>query len=312
MDYVRVRVEAARLLLMYHGTTSKFLRTILKKGLVPGKMKVWDAEKKDLESLEGVYLTNSFMTAYSAAGTAFRKFGGNRLFVIAQVSLGVGIAMDEDELLPIIAGALHSVIHCHCILLETLKDEKVLKKALDEGFKDFVKRLQHYVEKKHRKRVAATLKKKEGKIRKCLYYFLLDSAVKEIGHYLKGVKYYEAERYCAPPEILWDYAKTTPRLNRRDTQKKLRKYLDEVSKIVGLLTKGFKKEVIGPFLGLSNVRVPSIGYKGRTKIVGIVEETRAEMGNNELTIHYERGKIANRLKKDYEKAIGKCTIIRPS
>ena len=126
------------------------------------------------------------------------------------------------------------------------------------------------------------------------------------------IKYYEAERYCAPPEILWDYAKTTPRLNRRDTQKKLRKYLDEVSKIVGLLTKGFKKEVIGPFLGLSNVRVPSIGYKGRTKIVGIVEETRAEMGNNELTIHYERGKIANRLKKDYEKAIGKCTIIRPS
>ena len=91
--------------LMYHGTSSKFLKNILDKGLVfDDKSRVWgnanpSSSSNDLESFPGTYLTLNFMTAYSAAGNAYRKFGGNRLMVVANIETRTPqVVADEDDI----------------------------------------------------------------------------------------------------------------------------------------------------------------------------------------------------------------------
>jgi len=82
----------------YHGTTTTFLREILKKGLVPDpKKKTWDSDTGVLASYPGTYFTVDFMTALSAAGNTRNKFGGDRIIIEVQVETRTGL-MDEDEL----------------------------------------------------------------------------------------------------------------------------------------------------------------------------------------------------------------------
>ena len=81
----------------FHGTSTKFLREILKKGFVPDpKKKVWNAESGSLESYYGTYFTDNFMTAYRSAGDASRKLGGERVIFEVQLETRTGLA-DEDE-----------------------------------------------------------------------------------------------------------------------------------------------------------------------------------------------------------------------
>ena len=86
--------------LMYHGTSSAFLRTILKKGLDPNsKQKVWDAEKHraDLATMGGVYFAKEYMIARGAATTASQTFKGDPILVGAIIQSRTG-TVDEDIL----------------------------------------------------------------------------------------------------------------------------------------------------------------------------------------------------------------------
>lgn len=97
---------------MYHGTTSKFLRSILKQGVVPyPKEKKWSEDpflsSYDLSrvSLEGSYWTSNLMTAISSATNATGKFGGSSIVVIGMISEGAAFA-DEDDTTRIILNAV--------------------------------------------------------------------------------------------------------------------------------------------------------------------------------------------------------------
>jgi len=83
---------------MYHGTSSKFLRTILKEGLKakpservydktldPSSSKFQQQMRRGIEAFEGTYLTTQYGTASHAALNAKQKFGGNRLYVVALI-----------------------------------------------------------------------------------------------------------------------------------------------------------------------------------------------------------------------------------
>jgi len=91
--------------LMWHGTTTKFLRSIKKQGFVPTpKNKVWaddpdsqHSPQRTRASLKGTYFTTNFMTAVSSAGNAKRKFGGDYLIVAARIQPRSGAA-DEDSI----------------------------------------------------------------------------------------------------------------------------------------------------------------------------------------------------------------------
>lgn len=90
--------------IFFHGTSSKFLSSILKNGIVPGPSeKVWaddpNLHKSALSraSLSGSYWTKNLMTATGSAGNAKRKFGGEELIVIAQIAVQSAFA-DEDAI----------------------------------------------------------------------------------------------------------------------------------------------------------------------------------------------------------------------
>lgn len=90
-------------MILYHGTSSSFLKSILKQGLVTTpKNKVWNPDGSfsgpSLESYFGTYLTNEVYVAKSAAKDASKKFGGNPLFVIVQIEFKSTV-IDEDNVL---------------------------------------------------------------------------------------------------------------------------------------------------------------------------------------------------------------------
>jgi len=89
---------------MYHGTSSAFLRTILKQGVIPNPSdKTWqddpDINRYNFSraSLPGSYWTSNLMTAISSSTTTARKFPGEPIIIIAQISEQSSFA-DEDNI----------------------------------------------------------------------------------------------------------------------------------------------------------------------------------------------------------------------
>jgi len=70
-------------IVMFHGTSDKFLQSILKNGILPEPpQKTWDEDKNissisaSRESLKGSYWTSNLLTATSSAWNTVKKFGG--------------------------------------------------------------------------------------------------------------------------------------------------------------------------------------------------------------------------------------------
>lgn len=90
---------------MFHGTSSKFLRNILKTGIIPNpKEKKWDVDpsasltSQSRVSLDGSYWSGRLMTATSSALNTTEKFGGNSIVVIAKIQTQNAKA-DEDQIM---------------------------------------------------------------------------------------------------------------------------------------------------------------------------------------------------------------------
>lgn len=89
--------------IMFHGTSTAFLQSILKNGMVPTpKSKSWDVDpdvslnSQSRVSLEGSYWTTNLLTATSSAWRTSNKFKGEELIIIAQVQEQQAYA-DEDS-----------------------------------------------------------------------------------------------------------------------------------------------------------------------------------------------------------------------
>lgn len=115
-QYLTERRMRSDRMILYHGTSSKFLRPILSKGLqADPKKKVWDIDTNvssttsSRASLTGAYMTRNVMTALSSAGRAVDKFGGNRivLSILFQPRSGVP---DEDSVRHYIDGAIQTAM----------------------------------------------------------------------------------------------------------------------------------------------------------------------------------------------------------
>lgn len=102
--------------LFYHGTTSKFLRAILKNGLLPEtKEGVWKdddfnaaPESPSRKSYGGIYWSNNTLTSLRYSSDAARKLGGNPLIVFALIQLKTALP-DEDDFHSTATRALNSV-----------------------------------------------------------------------------------------------------------------------------------------------------------------------------------------------------------
>lgn len=114
LEFLHVLTEAQfrKPIEMYHGTSSKFLRSILKQGIVPNpKEKKWSDDPHaslynlSRESLEGSYWTTNIVTALSSSTSTRGKFGGDAITIIAMISEGSAYA-DEDSVTYTLTGAL--------------------------------------------------------------------------------------------------------------------------------------------------------------------------------------------------------------
>lgn len=94
LEHIDLLLERSSPIEVYHGTSTAFLREILKKGLIPNPSKQrWGQEmdkgRKALQpvaTLDGhVYFSKSGFLAREVAEDAARKFGGNPLVVAAQI-----------------------------------------------------------------------------------------------------------------------------------------------------------------------------------------------------------------------------------
>jgi hypothetical protein len=90
-------------IVMYHGTSSEFLSSILKHGMIPNpKKKKWDTDPdvslttQSRASLEGSYWTSNLLTATSSGSNTTNKFGGETILIIANIQTGSAKA-DEDN-----------------------------------------------------------------------------------------------------------------------------------------------------------------------------------------------------------------------
>lgn len=89
---------------MYHGTSSEFLPSILKQGMIPEpKRKRWDVDPDSSlgthsrVSLTGSYWTSNLLTATGSARNTANKFGGNSIVVIAKIQTQSAMT-DEDNI----------------------------------------------------------------------------------------------------------------------------------------------------------------------------------------------------------------------
>ena len=76
----------------FHGTTTTFLKSILKHGMIPNPNKsVYDSDDTARENrpsnktIGGTYFTTRLGTAASAATSAKNKFNGNPIIIIANI-----------------------------------------------------------------------------------------------------------------------------------------------------------------------------------------------------------------------------------
>ena len=142
--------------IMYHGTSTKFLRSILKNGIQPKpKEKTWADDPQQViqsfsrASLEGSYWSGNLMTATSSASNTRRKYGGNDLLVIAQISEQSAYA-DEDLINFALLQSLNNTVadthpgirrDFHMILGHDLYDESKNKERVQKIFRDHLHEL---------------------------------------------------------------------------------------------------------------------------------------------------------------------------
>lgn len=93
---------------MFHGTSSVFLRSILKQGFIPDpREKTWSDDpnagwhRASRASLPGTYFTENVMTAISSSTNTIKKVGGNPIYVVALIQQRSGL-VDEDQIVNLI------------------------------------------------------------------------------------------------------------------------------------------------------------------------------------------------------------------
>ena len=147
IDLFETRMQRTQL--MYHGTSSNLVPSILKFGLVANPPKRTysrdtDVEQQGYDSYGGVYLSKNIDLAKDAAYTAVKAHGGDAVMITVQYVLTSG-TIDEDEITALFLSAL--IENFGAYTLETI-GKKITDNRNGEQ-RDIVKFIIDYKKKKH-------------------------------------------------------------------------------------------------------------------------------------------------------------------
>jgi len=309
--FERKRTPSAKPEIMYHGTSSKFLKSILNKGIqAEPKNKRWEDDPgvthytSSRVSLLGSYWTTNIMTAISSAGNTQDKFGGNRIIVIAQIVAKTAFA-DEDDVRTKINYAMTKAIgdelgsisvDQYPFVFGAFESDSSMKNQIIDNFSNELhKRLQT---------------NEKQPINKNLLKQVFDTAfTRSIAHSFKNDEYWALKRFADGfKRFAKDYEKAGEEIEEKyysggssvpfewkNVQKAEKDFLDAQEK----LTRYYPKTALDKDEFNRTLRMPKdIGFEGRSKIIGIVEF----IDPNNLKIIY--GEVPTQFKDDYSKSWG--------
>jgi len=295
----------------FHGTSTKFLRSILKQGVLPTTEEgVWrDTYKQEdtsvispsKKSLEGSYWTTSVINASRYANDASRKLGGNTLFIAATLETKTTLP-DEDDFLSIIERGVGSLWGKGYntssserawgeVYYGILLNKKFGKEALKNWRNTFVEWLNDlYPDKKYMtpeyikildKLLLIELRRRMSYMDKGEYKRLISRTINS---------------YLYPKEIEWDQIdEKFPKPNSSEEEDNRRKQTD-------LLSKKIKKIVDRPHHA-STLRITTpVKFSGANKITMVLEAISDEDYNYKFKVHY--GSIPSEFIAGWKEAIG--------
>lgn len=303
--------------IMYHGTSSEFLRKILSKGLQykgSDVEKVWATDRNDKlnpsrVSLEGVYLTKNIMTASSSATQAVNKFDGNALFIIVLFQPLSGLP-DEDMIEIVFRNSFWRVVGKrdnpvdYQLNYTHMKLDPSLRQQLIDRFKeDFIKSVENQFDIEINPNAVKDSVLEElivNEAERLIAYDVKDERESEFYRY-RGFKQAEDSYYSK--DQIEELLKNIPSPQRAE-----KNVLQSVDKLVKML----KKIRTAREQYTYNLRsTEPITYKGRNRIVAVVEEIEGRQigqDKNILRVHY--GKVPDQFLKDYSERIGSYEVKR--
>lgn len=301
-NYLNEKRKSQRMI-MFHGTSSKFLDSISRNGLqYKGVEKVWDViDKTDKlnyskTSLPGIYLTKNFRIADRSAGDASRKFGGNPLYIIVLFQPLSGLP-DEDVLRPGIMKSVDKTISNFWgtssntyeqltyveMALDTDKAKKYSNTFKEELIKDVEMMNDIEINPKAIKDVVLE-KAFLSELERRISHDIEDNEMLSLSGFKKAYDLYQKDD-------VEQVKNSIP--SPQETEKSALQSVDN-------LTRMFKKIRLNREDFMYNLRAEEeIGFKGRNRIISLIEDLREEddQGRNILKVHY--GNVPN----DFEEGI---------
>lgn len=284
---------------MFHGTSTKFLRTILKKGMEPyPKTKMWDVDpsadetRSSRASLGGSYWTSNLLTATGSALNTKQKFGGNRLIVIANIQQQQSF-MDEDN---VTFETKHVMVETIIDILNVSPDAYPQIAHIFYDNKELKSKMQKYfVEKFH----SYIIYNKNMPIPREILKEHFDNYFIRIFSHLKNKK--------DSIDDIFKYVDNTPDDNIPSVQDAEKMYQDTLDKI----TKYYRKNAIeldnGSFNHTLRITEP-VTFSGANKITHIIEIP--DDYEEKLILHYgDKNNIPKKFIKEYRRKKGDLSIV---
>lgn len=275
-----VKIQAAKRL-MYHGTSSKYIRSILKNGLV--YKKDHSNYENDLKSFPGVYFAFNFGTAMSCAGTAARKTKANPLYVVANIETQTAL-LDEDNI------RIEMFISLTPRQLYQQIESWGLEKTLDYNKPKILNMLEKLLE----RRYALTKQQKDNFIFRIEKYLML--ALKY---------YYIIYIFKSSPEFYKsELEKLSAKYNKEEYSTYYLKAYTEFLNKTKTLVRSYKEE----WEFSTNVRVTEpVTYSGANRILVVVEEFYKDKS---LKVWYNKSPAAfDIFMQDFNKFVGNFKVL---
>ena len=282
----------------YHGTSTKYLKSILSQGLVPyPKEKSWDVDPDassvtlDRTTYGGVYVTKNLLSSFSAAYRTATKTKGNRLIVIMDIQSKSLIA-DEDDLSnkfvhynQTLALWAYKIIKYGSEYPEYISYIKEKRKSFAEGMLVDLKSY-FYINNPRLETILKKLIETEG----------YEAMVTRIAAYLNMDNYYDVEMWRRN----WGYKekekiKHIPNPpSKSEGERIFRSFIDKLTRLLKFIPR------IDTFSTKGRSLEP-IRFSGSNKIICIVELVSQPNYSDKIKIHY--GKLPDDFVKQYKERV---------
>lgn len=289
----------------YHGTSTKYLKSILSQGLIPdSKEKSWDVDPSaSMSSLDrttygGIYLTKDLMTAYSAAWRTAKKTNSNRLIVIVDLQPKSLIA-DEDDLAHYFSNYHESTALWAYKTIKHGTEHSEEKENLEKLRNDFTENIVNIIKKMkdiNNPKIDAALTnliKNEG----------FEAVVTRIAAYLDMSSYYNQDSWYRNWNLRKINKKNIPMPpSKSEGENIFRKFIDKLTRTLKFLPRKDDRYIRKTGRSLEPIR-----FAGSNKIVCIVESIQKPDYSEKLKVHY--GQLPQDFVEQYRESKGFIDLV---